>query len=43
MVNLPIMETHKLTEKEKWEEEMFLGLRKVKGVSIQSLYQKVWE
>ena len=37
---LPIMETHKLTEKEKWEEEMFLGLRKVKGVSIQHFINK---
>ncbi len=30
----PTMDAHILTEKEKWEEEMFLGLRKVKGVSI---------
>lgn len=37
---LPTMETHKLTEKEKWEEEMFLGLRKVKGVSIQHFINK---
>ena len=36
------MEEHELTEKEKWEEEMFLGLRKIKGVSIPTLYQKVW-
>ena len=29
------MEEHVVTEKEKWEEEMFLGLRKTKGVSLQ--------
>jgi len=31
---LPIMDEIILSEKEMWEEEMFLGLRKIKGVSI---------
>jgi putative oxygen-independent coproporphyrinogen III oxidase len=31
---LPIMEEHLVTREEKMEEEMFLGLRKTKGVSI---------
>lgn len=37
---LPTMEMHTLTDKEKWEEEMFLGLRKVKGVSISQFINK---
>ncbi|WP_428909181.1 radical SAM family heme chaperone HemW [Niallia sp. Krafla_26] len=37
---LPIMDAHVLSEKEKWEEEMFLGLRKVKGVSIERFITK---
>lgn len=37
---LPIMDAHPLSEKEKWEEEMFLGLRKVKGVSIDHFIEK---
>jgi putative oxygen-independent coproporphyrinogen III oxidase len=37
---LPIIEAHQLTEKEKWEEEMFLGLRKIKGVSIEHFMNK---
>ncbi|WP_338470307.1 radical SAM family heme chaperone HemW [Niallia sp. XMNu-256] len=38
--NRPIMDAHRLYEKEKWEEEMFLGLRKVKGVSISRFIEK---
>lgn len=30
---LPIIETEQLTKKQKMEEEMFLGLRKIKGIS----------
>ncbi len=37
---LPIIDAHPLSEKEKWEEEMFLGLRKVKGVSISHFMEK---
>lgn len=37
---LPIMESHTLTETEKIEEEMFLGLRKTTGVSIQQFIEK---
>jgi putative oxygen-independent coproporphyrinogen III oxidase len=32
--NLPIMDEHLVTKTEKMEEEMFLGLRKTKGVNI---------
>ncbi len=35
-----IIETHWVTEKEKLEEEMFLGLRKVAGISISKFEQK---
>ncbi len=41
--HLPTMEEHLVTEKEKWEEEMFLGLRKTKGVSIAHFSQKFGE
>ncbi|WP_071395824.1 radical SAM family heme chaperone HemW [Bacillus tuaregi] len=37
---LPIIEENKLSEKEMWEEEMFLGLRKIKGVSISRFQAK---
>lgn len=37
---LPIMEEHPLIDKEMWEEEMFLGLRKTKGVSISHFIEK---
>lgn len=36
----PIFETNELTKKEKMEEEMFLGLRKTKGVSINQFQEK---
>ena len=41
--HLPTMEEHLVTEKEMWEEEMFLGLRKTKGVSIAHFSQKFGE
>lgn len=37
---LPIMDESKLSEKEMWEEEMFLGLRKIKGVSVEHFIEK---
>ena len=37
---LPIMDEMILSEKEKWEEEMFLGLRKIQGVSINHFIEK---
>jgi putative oxygen-independent coproporphyrinogen III oxidase len=37
--DLPIMEEHLVTKSEKMEEEMFLGLRKAKGVNI-STFEK---
>jgi putative oxygen-independent coproporphyrinogen III oxidase len=40
---LPLMEEHAVTKKEMWEEEMFLGLRKTKGVSIDHFSQKFGE
>ncbi|MCQ6273622.1 oxygen-independent coproporphyrinogen III oxidase [Bacillus sp. V3B] len=40
---LPIMDENFLTSKEMWEEEMFLGLRKIKGVSINHFLQKFGE
>lgn len=40
---LPIMDENLLTNKEMWEEEMFLGLRKTKGVSINHFTQKFSE
>lgn len=40
---LPIMDENSLTSKEMWEEEMFLGLRKTKGVSIKHFLQKFGE
>lgn len=36
----PILNTHTVTETEAMEEEMFLGLRKVNGVSIEHFNQK---
>jgi putative oxygen-independent coproporphyrinogen III oxidase len=41
--NFPLMEEHVVTEKEMWEEEMFLGLRKTKGVSVAHFSQKFGE
>lgn len=35
-----ILQTHQVTERESVEEEMFLGLRKFKGVSIDTFQQK---
>ncbi|MEI2355989.1 radical SAM family heme chaperone HemW [Mesobacillus zeae] len=37
---LPVMDTHKVTLTEMMEEEMFLGLRKVKGVSFRHFNEK---
>ncbi|MGJ7912194.1 radical SAM family heme chaperone HemW [Neobacillus sp. LXY-1] len=37
---LPVFETHKVSTGEQMEEEMFLGLRKAKGVSIQHFMEK---
>ena len=37
---LPIFEKHSVTKKEMMEEEMFLGLRKISGVSIEHFQQK---
>jgi len=37
---LPIFENHQVTKAEQMEEEMFLGLRKTKGVSISHFYEK---
>ncbi|AXH98960.1 oxygen-independent coproporphyrinogen III oxidase [Sporosarcina sp. PTS2304] len=37
---LPIKETHTVTRAESMEEEMFLGLRKLEGVSIETFKQK---
>jgi coproporphyrinogen III oxidase-like Fe-S oxidoreductase len=37
---LPIMDENLLTNKEMWEEEMFLGLRKTKGISINHFSRK---
>ncbi|MEH7109573.1 radical SAM family heme chaperone HemW [Bacillus sp. JJ1764] len=37
---LPVFETHKVSTGEQMEEEMFLGLRKAKGVSIQRFMEK---
>jgi len=36
----PIFDQNKITKKEKMEEEMFLGLRKIKGVQISHFYKK---
>ena len=41
--HLPTMEEHIVTKKEMWEEEMFLGLRKTKGISITHFTQKFGE
>ncbi|MDQ1144979.1 putative oxygen-independent coproporphyrinogen III oxidase [Bacillus sp. SORGH_AS 510] len=38
--NLPILDDHKVTKAEQMEEEMFLGLRKTKGVSISHFIEK---
>lgn len=38
--NLPILEEWQLSETERMEEEMFLGLRKVDGVSIETFIKK---
>lgn len=38
--NLPIFEKHPVTQKEMMEEEMFLGLRKIAGVSIERFREK---
>lgn len=40
---LPIIEEHELSKVEKMEEEMFLGLRKTKGVSIRRFSEKFAE
>lgn len=37
---LPIMDAHKVTLEEQMEEEMFLGLRKTKGVSVRRFEEK---
>jgi putative oxygen-independent coproporphyrinogen III oxidase len=37
---LPILEEHQVTKEEQMEEEMFLGLRKTKGVSIKNFDHK---
>lgn len=37
---LPVMEEHLVTRVEQMEEEMFLGLRKIKGVSVQLFEEK---
>lgn len=37
---LPLMDVHKVTLEEQMEEEMFLGLRKTKGVSIRHFEEK---
>lgn len=37
---LPVIDEHLLSEKEMWEEEMFLGLRKTKGVSLVRFEEK---
>ncbi|WP_160721793.1 radical SAM family heme chaperone HemW [Bacillus sp. USDA818B3_A] len=37
---LPILEDHQVTKEEQMEEEMFLGLRKTKGVSIAHFFEK---
>ncbi|MEA1853163.1 radical SAM family heme chaperone HemW [Cytobacillus sp. OWB-43] len=37
---LPIMDKHEVTKKEKMEEEMFLGLRKTQGVSMKEFKDK---
>ncbi len=36
----PYLDVHKVTEKERMEEELFLGLRKTKGVSKKAFQQK---
>ncbi|NHM30377.1 radical SAM family heme chaperone HemW [Neobacillus terrae] len=38
--NLPVLDEHRVTLPEKMEEEMFLGLRKTEGVSIQGFTDK---
>ncbi|MBM7584740.1 oxygen-independent coproporphyrinogen-3 oxidase [Bacillus pakistanensis] len=38
--SLPTIESHRQTKSEMMEEEMFLGLRKVEGVSIQGFQEK---
>ncbi|MEO2074517.1 MAG: radical SAM family heme chaperone HemW [Bacillus sp. (in: firmicutes)] len=38
--NLPVFDDHKVTKAEQMEEEMFLGLRKTKGVSISHFIEK---
>ena len=38
----PFNGRHAVTEKEIWEEEMFLGLRKTEGVSISHFSRKIW-
>jgi putative oxygen-independent coproporphyrinogen III oxidase len=40
MGNLPIMDSHQVSLDEKMEEEMFLGLRKTKGVSVRHFQEK---
>ncbi|ANB61344.1 radical SAM family heme chaperone HemW [Anoxybacteroides amylolyticum] len=37
---LPYVERHEVNERERMEEEMFLGLRKIEGVSKQRFYEK---
>ncbi len=37
---LPSHNIHKVENNEKWEEEMFLGLRKIEGISIDHFIQK---
>lgn len=37
---LPYVEQHEVNERERMEEEMFLGLRKIEGVSKQRFYEK---
>ncbi|MEK5426799.1 radical SAM family heme chaperone HemW [Cytobacillus sp. FSL W7-1323] len=39
---LPIMDKHEVTKKEKMEEEMFLGLRKTQGVSMKEFKDKYY-
>ncbi len=37
---LPSHNIHKVENNEKWEEEMFLGLRKIEGISVERFIQK---
>jgi len=41
--SLPILEEHQVTRAEQMEEEMFLGLRKTKGISISRFQEKFSE